>query len=124
MRAGATIALIDHVVGGCPGQQPDSDCWRACEPLPRRTAAQANVTVAHILHRDIETRSRADLKKVGADKYAADNRQKFCAWRMPSTTVPCICGAQATPCRRNSIEAAADPSWLVCCAQRRFRKRH
>ena len=73
------------------------------EPLPRRTAVQADVTVAHVLHRDIETRSTVSLKKVGAHKYAAD----------PSTEVLCVAyrrrrrsraavAAGAIRCRRNS----------------------
>ena len=36
------------------------------EPLPNQTTVQANVAIVHKLHRDYETRSRADLRKVGA----------------------------------------------------------
>ena len=94
------------------------------EPLPHRTAVQADVAVAHILHRDIETRSTVSLKKVGAHKYAAD----------PSTEVLCVAYAvddgpvqlwlPGDPVPAEFLEAAADPSWVVCCAQRRFRNRH
>ena len=73
------------------------------EPLPHRTAVQADVAVAHVLYRDIETRSKVSLKKVGAHKYAAD----------PSTEVLCVAyrrrrrsraavAARAIRCRRNS----------------------
>jgi hypothetical protein len=47
-------------------------------PFPHRTAVQADAT-AHVLHRDFETRSRVDLRKVGAHRYAAD----------PSTEILC-----------------------------------
>ena len=47
------------------------------EPLPHRSAPATGV--AHTLHRDYETRSNANLPKVGVDKYAAD----------PSTEVLC-----------------------------------
>ena len=50
------------------------------EPMPHRTAVLADATVTHILHRDYETRSQVDLKKVGAHRYAAD----------PSTEVLCM----------------------------------
>jgi DNA polymerase len=43
-------------------------------------APQSHIAVAHILYRDIETRSEVSLKTVGADKYAAD----------PSTEVLCV----------------------------------
>ena len=94
------------------------------EPLPRRTAVQADVTLAHVLHRDIETRSTVDLKKVGAAKYAAD----------PSTEVLCVAYAvddgpvQLWLPRRSGaagIHRSCGGSELGCvCAQRRFRNRH
>ena len=59
------------------------------EPLPHRSAPATGV--ARTLHRDYETRSNANLPKVGVDKYAADLRRKFCARPMPSTTAPCRC---------------------------------
>ena len=40
------------------------------EPLPHRSTIAG--TERHIFHRDIESLSRVDLRKVGADKYAAD----------------------------------------------------
>ena len=94
------------------------------EPLPHDAAIQTDTTVAHVLHRDIETRSTISLKKVGAHKYAAD----------PSTEVLCVAYAvddgpvqlwrPGDPVPPEFIEAAADPSWVVVCAQRCFRKRH
>jgi DNA polymerase len=84
------------------------------EPLPHRTAAPIEVAVAHVLHRDIETRSKVSLKKVGAYKYATD----------PSTEVLCVAYAvddgpvqlwlPGDPVPLEFLEAAADPSWVVC----------
>jgi DNA polymerase len=83
------------------------------EPLPRRSAA-ANSAQQHVLHRDYETRSRAILKHVGTHKYAAD----------PSTQV--LCAAYAVddgpvqlwtpgdPVPPEFLQAAIDPSWIVC----------
>ena len=61
-----------------------------------------DIAVAHVLLRDIETRSTNDLKKIGAAKYAAD----------PSTGVLCMAYAvddgpvqlwrPGDPCRRIS----------------------
>ena len=48
------------------------------EPLPHRSAPATGV--AHTLHRDYETRSNANLPKVGVDKYAADpSTEGLCA---------------------------------------------
>jgi hypothetical protein len=53
-------------------------------PTPLYTApAAASSHVQYVLHRDYETRSRAILKTVGAQRYAAD----------PSTEVLCACYA-------------------------------
>ncbi len=94
------------------------------EPLPHRTAVQTDIAVAHILGRDIETRAKASLKKVGADKYATD----------PSTEVLCVAYAvddgpvqlwrPGDPVPPEFVEAAANPSLGCRCAQRCFRKRH
>src|SRR5260370_40118075 len=82
------------------------------EPLPRRTAVQADVTIT-VLHRDYETRSRVDLKKVGAARYAAD----------PSTEVLCVTYAVddgpvkvwrwGDPIPAEFFEAETNPSWVV-----------
>jgi DNA polymerase len=68
-----------------------------------------------ILHRDFETRSFAELKRVGAARYAAD----------PTTEVACICYAvddgpiesfipgNAEPIPKVFEEAANNPKWYV-----------
>ena len=42
------------------------------ERLPCRNAVQADIAGPHVLFRDIETRSKISLQKVGAARYAAD----------------------------------------------------
>ena len=62
------------------------------QPLLDPATVQAETT--HSLHRDFETRSKADLKKVGAAVYAAD----------PSTEI-----IMAGICRRRRPRAAVAP---------------
>jgi DNA polymerase bacteriophage-type len=71
------------------------------------------IPTASVLHRDIETRSRGILRKVGAHRYAAD----------PSTEVLCVAYAvddgpvqlwiPGDPVPPEFIEAARNPSWIV-----------
>src|SRR5262245_34491270 len=82
------------------------------EPLPHRIGA-ATFAQQRILSRDIETRGRAILKNVGADRYAAD----------PSTEVLCVAYAvdhdpvqlwrPGDPVPPEFQQAAVDPSWIV-----------
>src|SRR6516164_4614303 len=72
-----------------------------------------DTAVAHVLHRDYETRSTLDLKCVGAARYAAD----------PSTDVGCAAYAvddgpvqiwwPDQPVPEVFFEAAQNPDWLV-----------
>jgi DNA polymerase len=67
----------------------------------------------HVLHRDIETRSRAILKTVGAQRYAAN----------PSTEILCICYAAnndpiklwrpGDPVPTEFVVAAQNQNWIV-----------
>jgi DNA polymerase len=69
--------------------------------------------VTRVLHRDYETRSRVDLRKVGTARYAAD----------PSTEVLCVAFAvddgplqlwrPGDPVPPEFFEAAANPTWVV-----------
>ena len=80
---------------------------------PDRAAVQADVRITHVLHRDIESRSRVDLRKVGAHRYAAD----------PSTEVLCMAFAVddgpvqlwvwGDPIPAEFFEAEANSSWRV-----------
>jgi DNA polymerase bacteriophage-type len=68
---------------------------------------------AHVLHRDYETRSRAILKTVGTQRYAAD----------PSTEILCCCYAvyvgdvrlwrPGDPAPIEFVLAAQNPNWIV-----------
>jgi DNA polymerase bacteriophage-type len=81
--------------------------------LQRTHLADAASTTVHVLHRDYETRSRVNLKIVGAQQYAAD----------PTTEVLCCCYAvddepvklwrPGDPVPPEFIAAAQNPSWLV-----------
>ena len=83
-------------------------------------ALQAAPGPVHVLHRDYETRSRLDLKRVGAFKYAAD----------PSTEVLCCAYAvddgpvqlwkRGDPMPPEFIEAEANPSWWAAAHNAQF----
>src|SRR5262245_27047717 len=71
-------------------------------------------STTHVLHRDYETRSLAILKKVGTYKYAAD---------FSTTVLCCACAVgdepvqlwtPGNPVPAEFIEAATNPSWIVC----------
>ena len=84
------------------------------EPVPHRTAVQPAVAVAQVLHRDIETRSTISLKKVGAHKYATDaTTEVVCvAYAVDDQPVQLWLPGDLVP--PEFIEAAGNPSWLVC----------
>src|SRR5262245_54982299 len=84
------------------------------KPLPLDALTAANVPFGqHVLHRDFETRSRAVLKTVGAQRYAAD----------PSTEILCCCYAvdddpvqlwrPGDPVPQEFIIAAQSQNWIV-----------
>ena len=92
------------------------------QPLLDPATVQAETT--HSLHRDFETRSKADLKKVGAAVYAAD----------PSTEILCVAYAvddgpvqlwrPGDPVPAEWFEAAANPSWTAVAHNDAFEIRH
>lgn len=75
--------------------------------------AKSPPPAVRVLHRDVETRSCVDLKKIGAHKYARD----------PSTDILCVAYAidqdpvqlwrPGDPVPPEFIEAANNPSWVV-----------
>jgi DNA polymerase bacteriophage-type len=107
------LPLHNHKNGHGRRERDDSVVdARPSPPCVPTTAVQASVTLTHVLHRDFETRSRVDLKKVGAHRYAAD----------PSTEILCVAFAVGDgpvqlwhpggePFPAEFIEAAANPSW-------------
>jgi DNA polymerase len=83
---------------------------------------QPATTPAHTLYRDYETRSRIDLTKAGAWKYAAHPRTEVlcCAYAVdedpPQIWVP------GNPIPAPFIEAARDPAWLIVAHGAQFER--
>ena len=80
------------------------------QPLLDSATMQAETT--HSLHRDFETRSKTDLKKVGTAVYAADPSTEITWLGYAVTTAPCSSGAQGIPSPA-WFEAAVNPSWTA-----------
>ncbi len=76
--------------------------------------APIGITAAHVLHRDVETRSTVSLKKVGAAKYAADTSTEVICVAFAVDDGPVQLWLPGDPVPPEFIEAAADPSWIVC----------
>jgi DNA polymerase len=67
----------------------------------------------HILHRDIETKSRIDLPDVGAWRYASDlSTDVWCVGYAVDDTPPQI-WIPGQPIPNEFIEAARNPDWIV-----------
>jgi hypothetical protein len=80
------------------------------KPLPISALAATNIPFGqHVLHRDVETRSRAILKLVGAQRYAVD----------PSSEVLCCCYAVDDEPVKVWRPGDATPSEFVLAAQNR-----
>ena len=84
---------------------------------PIALAANSNTVIApaqHVLHRDYETRSVLELQNVGSWKYAADDDTDVlcCAYAVDDQPVKLWLPGDPTP--PEFMEAAADPSWLLC----------
>jgi hypothetical protein len=97
----------------------------ALAPVPRalpELAAARDPAAAHVLFHDIETRSKLDLKKAGAWRYAAD----------ASTAVRCLAYAvdhepvqmwiPGEPVPTEFIEAASSPNWLLVAHNAQFER--
>jgi DNA polymerase len=86
----------------------------------QQVAADAGAGTTHVLHRDFETRSQLDLKKVGAHKYAVH------------PTTECLCAAYAVdggpvqlwlpgdPPPEVWLEAAHNPNWIAAAHNDQF----
>ena len=81
------------------------------EPLPRRAAVKPDVNIAHVLHRDIETRSQVDLRKVGAARYAADPSTEVLCAAYAADSGPVQLWRPGDPVPMEFFEAAANPNW-------------
>ena len=84
------------------------------ERLPCRNAVQADITGPHVLFRDIETRSKISLQKVGAARYAADPSTEVLNMAFAVDHGPAQLWRPGDPIPAEFFEAAANPNWLVC----------
>src|SRR5215831_15302832 len=76
--------------------------------------------VAHVLHRDYETRSQCVLRSAGAYRYAADPRTEVlcCAYAVDDS--PAQLWTPGDPVPPEFIAAARNPAWLVCAHNDQF----
>ena len=83
------------------------------QPLPHCSVDAVSMT-RHVMPRDYETRSRANLAKVGPDKYAADPSTEVlrCAYAVDDG--PMQLWKRGDPVPSEFIEAARNPNWIVC----------
>ena len=82
------------------------------EPRSQNTR-RCHRAVAHVLHRDIETRSTVGLKKVGALKYAADATTEVLCVAYAADNQPPQLWVPGDPVPPEFLEASKDPSWIV-----------
>ena len=68
----------------------------------------------HVLYRDYETRSLAILKKVGTYKYAVDSSTTVLCCAFAVDDEPVQLWTPGDPVPAEFIEAATNPSWIVC----------
>jgi DNA polymerase bacteriophage-type len=68
----------------------------------------------HVLHRDYETRGQLQLKRVGTHRYAADPGTEVLCCAFAIDDEPVQLWIPGDPVPPEVIEAAANPSWLVC----------
>jgi DNA polymerase len=90
----------------------------------RRSSVVTPVETAatHVLHRDYETRSRLDLRKVGAFIYAADaSTQVLCAAYAVDDD-PVQLWWPGDPIPLEFKEAATDPAWIACAHNNQFER--
>ena len=66
-----------------------------------------------VLHRDFETRSRVNLKKVGAHRYAADNSTEILCAAFAVDDGPVQLWRPGDPNPEEFFETAANPAWVV-----------
>jgi DNA polymerase len=79
--------------------------------LRELTAASS---VQHVLHRDYETRSTLDLQNVGPWKYASGDYTDVWCCAHAVDDQPAKLWRPGDPTPPEFMQAAADPSWLLC----------
>ena len=80
----------------------------------RNTPIQIDVAAVHVLHRDIESRSKISLRKVGVHRYAADSTTEISCVAYAVDDGPVQLWLPSNPPPAEWFEAATDPSWLAC----------
>src|SRR6516162_9794489 len=81
--------------------------------LPRRTIPPVDTAVAHVLHRDIETRSILDLTRVGGWRYATDPTTGVWCLAFAVDDQPAQLWTPDQPAPEVFFEAARNPDWLI-----------
>jgi DNA polymerase len=89
------------------------DLYRSVTDLNLSDGA-AGGAVRQVLHRDYETRGVLQLQKVGAWKYAADDRTEILCCAYCVNDEPVKLWMPGDPVPQEFLEAAQDKSWLVC----------
>jgi DNA polymerase len=79
----------------------------------RLIAAALDAGAAHVLHRDLETRSQALLRTVGAHRYAVDATTEVLCCGFAIDDEPVQLWVPGDPAPAAFIEAASDPAWIV-----------
>ena len=84
------------------------------EPRSLRSTAMSTAAAPwHVLHRDYETRSRAILRKVGANRYANDPSTEILCAAYAVDDDPVQLWVPGNPVPLEFIEAARNPRWVL-----------
>jgi hypothetical protein len=84
------------------------------DPAVRHVLPDTALRQQHVLHRDYETRGQLLLKRVGTHRYAADPGTEVSCCAFAVDDEPVQLWIPGDPVPPEFIEAAADPSWIVC----------
>ena len=92
--------------------QPEPVAAPVLHAIPELTA-QRDPSIPHVLHHDFETRSKLDLRKVGAWRYSRDPSTDVwcCAYAVDDEPVQIWTPGDPTP--PEFIEVAENPTWLL-----------
>ena len=84
------------------------------DPAVRHVLPDTAPRRQHVLHRDYETRGQLLLKRVGNHRYAADPSTEVLCCAFAVDDEPVQLWTRGDPVPPEFVEAAADPSWIVC----------
>jgi DNA polymerase len=114
-----SYAVESPGIASADGDSADSGAEDKIPPAASHTIPEVAEALArdraapHILRHDIETRSEADLKAVGAAKYAADPSTEILCMTYAVDDEPVQLWLPGDPVPSEFIEAVANPSWIV-----------